>query len=58
MQKVVGDTGFVVALTNRSDPRHGEVAEVYFQQAEIVLHFCRKVINQVIRQNDYEKFGG
>jgi predicted nucleic acid-binding protein len=37
MQKVVGDTGLVVALTNRSDPRHGEVAEVYFQQVEIVL---------------------
>jgi predicted nucleic acid-binding protein len=37
MQRVVGDTGFVVALTNRSDPRHGEVAKVYFQQNEIVL---------------------
>jgi len=37
MQRVVADTGFVVALTNRSDPRHDEVAEVYFQQAEIVL---------------------
>lgn len=37
MERVVGDTGFVVALTNRSDSRHGEVAEVYFQQTEIVL---------------------
>ena len=35
MERVVGDTGFVVALTNRSDSRHGEVAEVYFQQTEI-----------------------
>jgi len=33
----VADTGFVVALMNRTDARHIEVAEVYRQEKQILL---------------------
>ncbi|HEY9779790.1 MAG TPA: hypothetical protein V6D09_06595 [Leptolyngbyaceae cyanobacterium] len=34
---VVADTGFVVALLNRSDIKHTDVAIVYQQQQHILL---------------------
>jgi predicted nucleic acid-binding protein len=34
---VVADTGFVVALLNRSDIRHTEVIAVYLQYQQILL---------------------
>ena len=37
MERVIADTGFVVALTNRSDQRHGDVTLIYQQQSRIFL---------------------
>ncbi|CAN1211537.1 Ribonuclease VapC [Tumidithrix helvetica PCC 7403] len=37
MEIVIADTGFVVALTNRSDPRHITVRDIYSQQQKILL---------------------
>ncbi len=34
---VIGDTGFVVALLNKSDINHARVVEVYAQQQQIFL---------------------
>lgn len=37
METVIADTGFVVALLNRSDSRHQAVQAVYLQQPSILL---------------------
>jgi uncharacterized protein len=37
MEKVLADSGFVVALVNRSDQRHTEIIPVYNQYAKILL---------------------
>jgi hypothetical protein len=37
METVIADTGFVVALTNRSDSKHQAVKTVYIQQQMILL---------------------
>lgn len=37
MERVVADTGFVVALTNLTDNRHTEVVDIYLKQSYIVL---------------------
>lgn len=37
MERVIADTGFVVALTNRFDTRHEEVKIVYLQYPRILL---------------------
>ncbi|MGF1515543.1 MAG: type II toxin-antitoxin system VapC family toxin [Elainellaceae cyanobacterium] len=37
MERVIADTGFVVALANRSDNRHGDVAQIYLQYPHILL---------------------
>lgn len=37
MEIVIADTGFVVALTNRSDTRHAAVSVAYAQQQSILL---------------------
>ena len=37
MERVIADTGFVVALANRSDKRHANVAPIYLQHPQILL---------------------
>jgi predicted nucleic acid-binding protein len=37
MEAVLADSGFVVALVNKTDPRHLEVREVYLQFPQILL---------------------
>ena len=37
MEKVIADTGFVVAVANRLDQRHAEVVPVYLQYPQILL---------------------
>lgn len=37
MEKVIADTGFVVALTNKNDNRHLDVKNIYLQQNQIIL---------------------
>jgi uncharacterized protein len=37
MEKVLADSGFVVALANRTDQRHTEIRPVYNQYAKIFL---------------------
>jgi uncharacterized protein len=37
MENVIADTGFVVALLNRSDAKHQEVQTVYLQRSSILL---------------------
>jgi predicted nucleic acid-binding protein len=37
METVIADTGFVVALTNRSDVKHEVVKAIYLQQKKILL---------------------
>ncbi len=37
MERVLADSGFVVALVNRSDQRHDEVVPIYQQYAQILL---------------------
>jgi uncharacterized protein len=37
METVVADTGFVVALMNRSDARHADVCPIYLQYPQILL---------------------
>jgi uncharacterized protein len=37
METAIADTGFVVALANRTDSRHAEVRPIYTQQQRILL---------------------
>lgn len=37
MERVIADTGFVVALANRLDNRHADVAPIYAQYPKILL---------------------
>ena len=37
MESIIADTGFVVALTNRSDQRHRDVVPIYLQYPLILL---------------------
>jgi uncharacterized protein len=37
MERVIADTGFVVALVNRLDDRHADVAPIYAQYPKILL---------------------
>jgi len=37
METAVADTGFVVALLNRTDNRHNDVTSIYLQQQSILL---------------------
>lgn len=37
METVIADTGFVIALTNRTDTKHTEVRAVYTQHTQILL---------------------
>ena len=37
MERVIADTGFVVALANRLDDRHADVAPIYAQYPKILL---------------------
>lgn len=37
MEIVIADTGFVVALTNRTDARHADVTTIYTQYPQILL---------------------
>jgi hypothetical protein len=37
MEAVLADSGFVVALVNKTDPRHAEVRGVYLQFPQILL---------------------
>ena len=37
MERVIADTGFIVALANRSDKRHTDVAPIYLQYPQILL---------------------
>jgi uncharacterized protein len=37
MENVIADTGFIVALLNRSDVKHQEVQTVYLQRSSILL---------------------
>ena len=45
MEKAVADTGFIVALLNRSDARHAEVTAVYQQQR--LIFFPQTVLAEV-----------
>jgi uncharacterized protein len=37
METVIADTGFVVALLNQTDLRHGDVKPIYLQHSNILL---------------------
>ena len=37
METVIADTGFIVALTNISDPKHGLVKNVYLKQQNMLM---------------------
>ncbi|MGF1537415.1 MAG: hypothetical protein ACFB4J_13170 [Elainellaceae cyanobacterium] len=37
MESLIADTGFVVALVNRSDSRHTDVLDVYLRYPQILL---------------------
>lgn len=37
MQRVLADSGFVIAFVNDSDQRHSEVRPIYFQYPQILL---------------------
>jgi len=37
MERVLADSGFVVALVNRTDQRHPDVVPIYEQYAQILL---------------------
>ncbi|MFN4815583.1 MAG: hypothetical protein ACK5EU_10950 [Pseudanabaena sp.] len=37
METAIADTGFVVALLNRSDTRHQDVLPIYLQRSQILL---------------------
>jgi predicted nucleic acid-binding protein len=37
MEKIIADTGFLVALTNKSDDRHIEVRDIYTKKSQILL---------------------
>jgi predicted nucleic acid-binding protein len=37
MDTIIADTGFVVALTNRSDAKHEVVKAIYLQQQKFLL---------------------
>lgn len=37
MEKVIADTGFVVALANLADQQHADVTPIYLQYAQILL---------------------
>ena len=37
METVIADTGFVVALANRSDAKHEAVKAIYLRQQRILL---------------------
>jgi predicted nucleic acid-binding protein len=40
METVIADTGFAVALANRSDVKHEAVKSIYLQQKK---YFCHKL---------------
>ena len=37
MESVIADSGFIVALANRSDKRHSDVQPIYLQYSKILL---------------------
>ena len=37
METVIADTGFIVALTNISDPKHDAVKSIYLKQQNILM---------------------
>ena len=37
MERVIADSGFVIALINRSDQRHSEVSPIYQQYTQVLL---------------------
>ena len=37
METVIADTGFIVALTNISDPKHDAAKNVYLKQKNILM---------------------
>lgn len=37
MEKVIADTGFIVALANKSDSHHQKVKNIYLQHQNIIM---------------------
>ena len=37
METIIADTGFIVALSNISDPKHDAVKNVYLKQQNILM---------------------